>query len=141
VLYTIGRTAEYLLACALEAHGQRPTHKLGRCETGGVPVLFGTPYQDWPYPGGSVWASRDLAQAYLDERALHRFAVFGVDAPFAATADPWATGANWRDLVVAAPIRALEPAYYSHRIRGEARARLAAQPSGVRSCNRPSGPS
>lgn len=123
MLYTIGPTAAYLVSHALGVRSQRPPCKLGRRDRGTEPSLFGTRYYLRPYPGGSVWAVRGGAQAYLDARGLSRFSVFGVDATADQSADPWEPGATWRDLLVDAPIVLLEPAYYAARTRQEAQHR------------------
>ncbi|MEQ1564208.1 MAG: hypothetical protein ABMA64_01130 [Myxococcota bacterium] len=123
MLYTVGRTAEYLVSHVLGVRSQRPPCKLGRRACGTEPSLFGTRYHLKPYPGGSVWAVREDAQAYLDTRGLSRFSVFGVDATAEQSADPWEPGATWRDLLVDAPIVLLELEYYADRTRQEAQFR------------------
>lgn len=123
MLYTVGRTAHYLVSHALGVRADRRPHKLGRRARATDPSLFGTRWYLRPYPGGSVWETREGAQAWIDARGLHRFSVFGVDATSEQSGDPWEPGGTWRDLLVDAPIVLLEPEYYADRTRREARSR------------------
>lgn len=121
MIYTIGCTRDYLMALAIkEASGQR-LQKLGRRQIAREDFFFGTPYYMKHFPGGSVWATRQEAQDYLDSRDLYRFAVFGVDASWDQTAEAWdRDAAGWRDLLIDAPILKLDAEYYDQRITREA---------------------
>jgi hypothetical protein len=131
MIYTIGRTRDYLMALTCkEVSGQR-LHKLGRRQIADEERFIATAYYMKPFPGGSVWATREEAQAFVDSRDLYQFAVFGVEASWDDTADAWDTqAAGWRDLLVDAPVLRLEPEYYERCIQQEAqkRRRLRPQP-------------
>jgi hypothetical protein len=124
VIYTIGRTREYLMASACkEASGQR-LQKLGRRQIACDEFFVGTPYYMKRYPGGSVWATREEAQSYIDSRSLYQFAVFGVEAAWAQAAESWdGEAAEWHDLLVDAPVVKLEAEYYNKRVKEEAQMR------------------
>ena len=121
MIYTIGRTRDYLIALTCkEVVGQRVT-KLGRRQMAADDCFFGTPYYMKPFPGGSVWATREEVQRYIESRKLHRFAVFGVEASWDQTAEAWdPEAAGWRDLLIDAPVVRLEADYYDKCVEQEA---------------------
>ena len=124
MIYTIGRTRDYLipLACK-ETSGQRVT-KLGRRLMAVEDCFFGTPYYLKSFPGGSVWATRGEVQQYIESRKLYRFAAFGVEASWDQTAEAWDPKADgWRDLLIDAPVIRLEPEYYDKCVEREAQTR------------------
>ena len=123
MIYTIGRTRDYLLALACKEASGMHLEKIGRRRIAGDTFFFGTPYRHMPFPGGSVWASREEAEAHLVAEGLHQFAVFGVEASWDQTAESRAPGASWRDLLIDAPVRRLETDYYDKRLRHEAERR------------------
>ena len=121
MIYTVGRTLGYLRAIIGGEAVGRPPVKLGRRRIAREEAFVGSSYYMKPFSGGSVWATRADAQAYLDSRDLDQFAVFGVDASWDQTAEPWADPVGgWRDLLVDAPVIRLDPAYYKKRLRDEA---------------------
>lgn len=124
MIYTVGLTREYLIALACkEASGQR-VEKLGRQQIAAAECFIGTPYYMKPFPGGSVWRTREEAQGYIDTRNLHRWAVFGVESSWDQTAKPWdREAAGWRDLLIDAPVVRLEAEYYERCVRHEAQMR------------------
>jgi hypothetical protein len=120
MVYTIGRTREYLIALTCKELSGRRLEKVGRRELASEEHFFGTCYYMKRFPGGSVWASREEAQAFLETRNLYQFAVFGVEASWDQTAEPWdPLAAGWRDLLIDAPVVKLEADYYEKRIRIE----------------------
>jgi len=77
MIFTIGNTDSYLKALAEDPE----LKKIGRRDS--LPPR----YPDG-YPGGTVWPTRDAAQAYIDEALQHekpdwdpmKFSVFGLEA-------------------------------------------------------------
>ena len=124
MIYTIGRTRDYLIALTCkEVFGQRLT-KLGRRQKAVEDCFFGTPYYMKPFPGGSVWETRDAVQQYIESRKLYRFAVFGVEASWDQTAEAWDPRAEgWRDLLIDAAVIRLETKYYDKCVEREAQVR------------------
>jgi hypothetical protein len=121
MIYTIGRTREYLIALTCKELLGKRLEKVGRRELASDEHFFGTHYYMRRFPGGSVWATREDAQGYLETQGLFEFSVFGVEASWNQTADPWdplATG--WRDLLVDAPVVKLDVQYYEERVKAEA---------------------
>jgi hypothetical protein len=124
MIYTIGHTRDYLLALACKDVSGLRLEKIGRRQSASEEFFFGTPYYMRPFSGGSVWASREEAEAYIESKGLHQFAVFGVEASWDQTAESWASGsASWRDLLIDAPVRRLEVEYYDKRLEREAETR------------------
>ncbi len=124
MIYTIGRTRVYLIALnCKEVSGQR-VMKLGRRQMAAEDCFFGTPYYMKPFPGGSVWATREEVQRYIESGKHYRFAVFGVEASWDQTAEAWdPNGEGWRDLLIDAPVSRLELEYYDKCVKREADAR------------------
>jgi len=86
MIYTIGNTESYM---RLFATHDRP-RKTGRNDD---------------YPGGSVWQTREEAQAHADSRP--GYSVFGVLADWDFNTEPSAMG-DWNDLLVNAELVVLE---------------------------------
>ena len=86
MIYTIGNTENYM---RLFANYSKP-RKTGRNDD---------------YPGGSVWQTREEAQAHADSRP--GYSVFGVLADWDFNTEPSAMG-DWNDLLVNAELVVLE---------------------------------
>ena len=86
MIYTIGNTESYM---RLFATHDRP-RKTGRNDD---------------YPGGSVWQTREEAQAHADSRP--GYSVFGVFADWDADTEPSAMG-DWNDLLIDAKLVVLK---------------------------------
>jgi hypothetical protein len=124
MIYTIGRTRDYLMALICKEIYWQRLQKLGRRQIAVEECFFGTPYYMKPFPGGSVWATREEAQRYIESRNLYQFAVFGVEASWDQTAEAWDPEAEgWSDLLVDAPVLRLEAEYYEKCVNREAQIR------------------
>jgi len=124
MIYTVGRTRDYLIALTSKEASGQCLEKLGRRQIAREDYFIGTPYYMKRFPGGSVWATREEAQGYIDSRNLYRFAVFGIDASWDQTAEAWdREAAGWRDLLMDTPVLKLEAEYYEKRVKQEAQMR------------------
>ncbi len=98
MIYTVGYTKTYLKLFALDSETpeDRAPFKLGRRPPGD---------EDYPngYPGGSVFQSQEQAQAWLDEKNLLTYSIFGVEADWDTDTAP-RSDASFRDLLVDAKL-------------------------------------
>jgi hypothetical protein len=88
VIYTVGHTEGYAARFSDTADG--PPTKLGRRAD-----LNGEPYD-----GGSVWPTREAAQAWLDANPDKPWSVYGVIADWDTDTEPSRVGQEWHDLLV-----------------------------------------
>jgi len=103
VIYTIGNTDSYLKALADDPE----LKKIGKREQ----LL---PQFPDGYPGGTVWQTREEAQAYIDDALQHekpnwnpaKFSVFGIEADWEK--DTYASEENKRSLLRDAKIVKLD---------------------------------
>lgn len=104
MIYTLGHKVSYDAGLEeMKARG-RPLLKVGRGMHKGV-----------PYEGGSVWRTREDAEAYMQERAeggnpLEGFAVYGLEADWRKDTVKAPGDVGWRSLKRDAAVIALEDA-------------------------------
>lgn len=85
MIYTVGHTKQY----EQRLTDPEPAMKIGRQVSDGVVI----------YNGGSVWPTREAAQAWLDANPDHPWSVYGVDADWDTDTEPSLAGAEWHDLL------------------------------------------
>lgn len=83
MIYTVGHTKQY----EQRLTEPEPAMKLGR------QIIDGEMYD-----GGSVWPTREAAQAWLDTTDKP-WSVYGVDADWDTDTEPSLAGAEWHDLL------------------------------------------
>jgi hypothetical protein len=84
VIYTVGHTELY----ERRLTDPDPATKLGRQTLDGE-----------PYNGGSVWRTREEAQAWLDANPDRPWSVYGVEADWDTDTEPSLVGEPWHDLL------------------------------------------